>query len=158
MDLWIVSLSDGHAKAYLETPFKEMHGRLSPDDRFIAYASDESGQFEIYVGVFANPLRRWPISAGGGIEPSWSSDGRELFYLSLDGKLMSVPLTTHGTALEIGEPVALFDAHIGAESRGPYRQHYQPAADGKRFLITRRIPEKAAAPIRVLLDWRTTQP
>jgi Tol biopolymer transport system component len=158
MDLWIVALADGHAQPYLETPFKEMHGRLSPDDRFIAYASDESGQFEIYVSAFADPLRRWPISTGGGIEPSWRGDGRELFYLSLDGKLISVPLTTPGAALDIGEPIALFDTHIGAESRGPYRQHYQPAADGKRFLITRRMPEQAAAPIRVLLDWRSTRP
>ncbi len=154
MDLWTLTLPNQQSRPYLETQFKEMHGRLSPDDRWLAYASDESGQFEIYVSSFAQPQRRWLISAGGGVEPTWRGDGQELFYLSLDGKVMSVPLKTGGATLEIGEPVPLFETHIGAESRGPYRQHYQPSADGQRFVLTRRVPEKAAAPIRVLLDWR----
>jgi Tol biopolymer transport system component len=155
MDLWVLSLPDGSARPLFETPFKEMHARLSPDDRFVAYASDESGQLEIYVSAFPNPTARWPISTGGGIEPTWSRDGRELFYLSLDGKLMSVPIHRQDTTLRVGQPVSLFDLNIGAESLGPYRMHYQPGADSRRFLVNRRRAGSNASPIRVLLHWKT---
>ena len=79
MDVWVLSLPDGRARPLLETPFKEMHARLSPDDRSVAYASDESGQLEIYVSSFPDPTARWPISTGGGINPRGAVMGASCF-------------------------------------------------------------------------------
>jgi Tol biopolymer transport system component len=92
-DLWVLPL-DGSRKAapYLETRFAETHGQFSPDTRWIAYASNESGPFEIYVRPFPAAPGKWLISVNGGRLPRWRRDGKELYYLSAEGKLMAVSL------------------------------------------------------------------
>jgi eukaryotic-like serine/threonine-protein kinase len=89
----------------------EIQGALSPDGRWLAYASDESGAFEVYVQAFPDSLAKRLVSRGGGAEPRWRADGRELFYVSSDRRLMAVP-TTNGPAFEASTPAALFEINV----------------------------------------------
>lgn len=77
-----------------QTRFNERDGQFAPDGKWIAYHSDESGRFEIYIQRFPEPGRKWPVSASGGTHVRWRSDGKELFYVGLNGQLVSVPITT----------------------------------------------------------------
>ena len=106
-DLWILSLADRQAKPLVRTPFHEIQGALSPDGRWLAYASDESGAFEVYVQAFPDSQAKRLVSKGGGAEPRWRADGRELFYVSADRRLMAVA-TTIGAAFEASTPATLF--------------------------------------------------
>src|SRR5258708_35442407 len=84
-----------------------MHGQFSPDGRFVAYSSNESGKFEVYVQTFPPSDRKWPVSTGGGYEPRWRRDGRELYYLSEDRKLMALPISI-APVFEAGAAKRLF--------------------------------------------------
>ena len=110
-DLWVLSLADLQARPLVATPFNEAQGALSPDGRWVAYASDESGAFEVYVQSFPGGGSKRPVSSGGGAEPRWRADGRELFYVSADRRLMAVP-TTIGPEFEAGKPDALFTMNV----------------------------------------------
>ena len=138
-------------------------GQLSPDERWLAYVSDETGRSEVYVQPFAPGSQRavlgkWPISAGGGGEPRWSADGKELFLLSGDGNLMAAQVKTAGTTFERSTPQTLFAAHIsdfGSLTGRGTTYHYVPSADGKRFLISTN-PEASggeAPQINVVVNW-----
>jgi len=128
-DLWTIPLDRPQDRAPLvQTPFSEAQARLSPDGRFFAFASNESGRNEIYVSSF--PLRglKTPVSNGGGTVPRWSRDGRELFFLSADRRLMAVPVRTT-PALAVGVPAALFSL----PGRRVWKD-YDLSLDGTRFL------------------------
>jgi eukaryotic-like serine/threonine-protein kinase len=127
-----------------QTPFSEDRGRFSPDGRWIAYQSNASGQDEIYVQAFPGPGDKSQISAAGGTLPVWRRDGRELFYLA-NGRLMAVPVTLSGARIDVGTPLALFAAPLGASQ-------YDVSADGQRFLFNTTVKE--APPITILLNWK----
>jgi Tol biopolymer transport system component len=133
----------------LHSPFNESNLRFSPDGRFVAFESDESGQQEVYVAPFPGSAVHTRVSSGGGGTPRWSRSGRELFYLSLDDELMaaSVRITT---VLEVGRPVALFSISGGAAWNG-----FEVSSDGRRFLAV--VPAVIAArqPLTVLVNWTT---
>ena len=94
-DLGVIPLSgDRKPVAFLGGPFNEVQARLSPDGQWLAYASDESGRFEVFVRSFPTPGRQLPISGGGGMQPEWRRDGKELFYISAEGKVMVVDVNT----------------------------------------------------------------
>jgi Tol biopolymer transport system component len=95
-DNWLLPLfGDRMPKPYLESTFDRIQSRVSPDSRYLAYTTNESGTFQIVVQTFPDPNGgKWQISAEGGVQPKWRRDGRELYYLSLDGKMMSVPVGT----------------------------------------------------------------
>jgi eukaryotic-like serine/threonine-protein kinase len=141
------------------TPFaatrsNEVQGRFSPNGRWVAYASDKSGEFEVYVQSFStqdNPKR---ISTAGGMQPEWRGDGQELFYISPSGKLMAVPVTTGGATLEAGPPHALFDVEV-PEGIPPYPGGYAVRADGQRFLINSIADSSVRQPLTVILNWTT---
>src|SRR5262249_41437237 len=99
---------------FLKSPFDERDGKFSPDTKWIAYQSDESGRFEIYVRPFQGQGGKFHISTSGGTQPRWNRNGKEIFYLSLDSKMMAVPvkLSPDGQSLEIGTPAALFPVRI----------------------------------------------
>ena len=108
-DLWVLQVTaDGRPepgvepRLYLRTPFDERHGRFSPEPnpRWVAYTSDESGRYEIYVQSFPEPKRKWQISMGGGMFPQWGAGGQELFYVAPNGKLMSVKLKLRADSVE----------------------------------------------------------
>jgi Tol biopolymer transport system component len=132
----------------------EGDGQFSPDGDWIAYTSDESGQPEVYLGRFRGPQEKIKISTRGGGMTRWRRDGRELFYLALDGRLMSVQVDpTPDGSLRLGTPAALFEPRIGPPVQANSTQQYMVAADGKRFLLNR-LAEQSPPPVTVLLNWR----
>ena len=152
-DLWVLNI-DGERKPapFLQTPFNETQGQFSPDSRWIAYASDESGRSEIYVQAFPAAAGKFQISADGGDEPSWRADGRELYFLSPDQKLMAVEVSD-GAGFEAGTPKTLFRIHAKSSSLTGARSVYCAAPDGKRFLVNQLGAETAVSPITVVLNW-----
>jgi len=154
-DLWALPM-DGERKPFpvLQTPFAERDGQFSPDGKWIAYQSDESGRFEIYAQPFPGPGGKVQISTGGGAQVRWRHDGKEIFYIGADDRLVAVPITFKGdgTMLEPGKPVPLFMTHIGGSIQTPGKQQYVVSADGQRFLMDSVI-EQGIAPITVLLNW-----
>jgi serine/threonine protein kinase/Tol biopolymer transport system component len=153
-DLWVLPLF-GERKPfpYGHTGFVESWGQFSPDGRWVAYQSDESGRNEIYVQPFPGPGGQWQISTGGGIEPRWRGDGKELFYIAPDSNLMAVPIQSAGQTLEAGTAVALFRARIVGGGLHVGKQQYAVAPDG-RFLINVIADDEAtASPIVIVTNW-----
>ena len=152
-DLWVLPLF-GDTKPYpvLQSEFNEVQGRFSPDGRWIAYASNESGRSEIYVQSFPPAGGKWQISSGGGAQPHWRRDGKELFYIAPDKKLMAVEVKA-GATFEIGTPFALFQTRV-ANYTLPNR--YAPSGDGQRFLVNSTVEEASQTPITVILNWNST--
>ena len=157
-DLWLVPLSgDSKAVPLLQTPFNESHGQVSPDGKWLAYYSNETGQTEVHVQPFPAGAGRWQVSTSGGVFPRWRGDGRELFYLErpTNGKLMAVDVKSSGSTFEAGAPKELFDSgYINLAHVANY-QTYAVSADGQHFLIPRasNVTEATAAPIAVVLNW-----
>ena len=154
-DLWVLPLSgDRKPFLFLQTQFEEYHARFSPDGRWTAYISNESGKYEVYVQSFPKPSGKWQVSTNGGIQPRWRRDGKELFYLGLDGKLMAVAVKSDAT-LEIGAPTALFEARTlyGTAVNISARQEYDVTGDGQRFLLNVDLSDDASNPITVVLNW-----
>lgn len=138
------------ARPYLRTRFNEWGARFSPEPspRWVAYASDESGRLEVYVQAFPEPHGKFQISEAGGTYPEWSSDGRELYYLAPDRKLMAVGLQLRTGSLLPSVPRALAALHPGV---GQIIQPYAAAPDGKRFLV--QSPVSGSAPLEVVSNW-----
>jgi hypothetical protein len=152
-DLWVFSFAEGKARPFVTGPSREEDGRFSPNGRWVAYISDESGQLEVYVRPFPGPGSRRQISTTGGAMPRWRADGQELFYVALDNKLMAVPVKT-GDVFEAGAPMPLFETHIRTE---PHFTQYDVSADGQRFLINTMVETVAERePITLVLDWTAT--
>jgi Tol biopolymer transport system component len=157
-DLWVVPMrGDRTPSVLLKTPFQELWGAFSPDGRWVAYESNESGRYEIHVRPFVPPGGpaaggQWQVSTAGGVFPAWRRDGNELYYLNPAGALMAAPITVTGATLEPGAPVALFPTHIfGGGVNGTQGRQYDVASDG-RFLINMEL-DSAAAPITLLQNW-----
>jgi Tol biopolymer transport system component len=148
-DVWAVSTSDRKPLRVTETPFVESDPRISPDGRWIAYGSNESGRTEIFVQSFPGHGIKQPVSTGGGQTPHWSWDGKELFYVTPvpDSWLMAVSIAARGSSLEMGLPRPLFQPALGNTTRG-----YDVAADG-RFLLSVPLPDLTPSPITVVLNW-----
>ncbi len=132
----------------LETPFDKDEFRLSPDGRWIAYNSLESGRWEVYAASYPSFSGKRQVSSAGGCQARWRKDGKELFYLALDGKLMAVPVTA-GAALEAGVPKPLFQTTV---SLNPTWDQYAVTGDGQRFLLNEN-PKTTAEQINVVIDW-----
>jgi hypothetical protein len=131
----------------------EVQGRFSPNSRWIAYASDESGKFEVYVRPFpAQSTQSTTISIAGGMQPEWRRDGKELFYVSADGKLTAVPVVTEQAAFTAGTPRPLCDIEA-PEPTAPYPTHYAVTADGQRFLVNTVVDQPTRPALTVILNW-----
>jgi hypothetical protein len=122
----------------------EINARFSPDNRWVAYQSTETGQSEIHIQPFPGPGPKVQVSVGGGALPRWRRDGGELFYLAPDRRLMAVPVSQRSSSLETGPPRALFTMATTSS--------YEPSPDGQRFLVTAIV--SAASPITVVLNWK----
>ena len=133
------------------TSFNEVQPRFAPNTRFLAYASDESGRFEVYVRPYPSDNRRWKVSLAGGMQPEWGRDGKELFYISADKKMMAVPVSTDGT-FQAGTPNALFDVDIPPATE-PYPTDYAVTADGRRFLVNTVVDQPTRPALTVILNW-----
>jgi Tol biopolymer transport system component len=146
-DLWVLPLfGDRKPYAFLQTPFNEGGAVFSPDGRFIAYVSNESGVPDVYVQPFPGPGARRRISTASGTTPRWRQDGKEIFYLSKDHQVMAVPVNLAGATLESGPPKSLFRI----ESTGVTR--YDVSADGQRILVAAGV-EGWEPPITVVVNW-----
>jgi serine/threonine protein kinase len=148
-DIWVLPLmGDREPFLFLQTQFNEMHGQFSPDGRWLAYTSDESGRSEIYVRPFPGPGGKWQISIAGGTLPRWGHDGRELFYLGEDDKLMVAEIKATGSAINVTGVQPLFETR-------PIRTGsvYDVFSDGKRFLVNTQIEPEVSSPITLVVNW-----
>ena len=153
IDLWVWPLDgDRTPRVFLNTKFDERGPHFSPDGRWVSYHSNESGRYEVYVRPFPGPGGQWQISTAGGSTARWGHDGKELYYVSLDGNLMAVPINTQGTTLEPGKPMELFRirSELGA---GVVRGQYAVAPDG-RFLVNVATGDATSFPITLVLNWK----
>jgi Tol biopolymer transport system component/predicted Ser/Thr protein kinase len=141
---------DGKPYAFLSTPFNEQNGVFSPDGKWVAYQSNESGRDEIYARPFLGPGGQWQVSTQGGRMPRWRADGKELYYLAPDQKLMAAGVTVQGASLRPGTPEALFQTHVTVN---PNRQAYDVGRDG-RFLIVTELESASTEPIHLLQNWK----
>ena len=146
--LWVLPMSADH-KAYplIATDFNNNLGQFSPDGRWVAYVSNESGRNEIYAVAFPNPAARFQISSGGGDNPQWRGDGKELFYTDPDSKIVAVDFTSRGDTLEIGTPHALWQPRLIAVN-----PPYAATSDGKRFLANEQ-PLQSTSQLTVVFNW-----
>jgi Tol biopolymer transport system component len=162
-DIWVLPMT-GDKKPFplLESEFQKRQAQISPDERWLAYTSVESGRSEIYVVPFApakadaKPVTggKWTVSTAGGTQPRWSGDGKELFYVAPDGKLMSVGIKATATAFDQGAPQALFDLRSTILPSSTSSTGYVPAPDGKRFLVVTTPGATAEAPpLTVVINW-----
>jgi len=151
-ELWYVSLPDRQSRPLLQAKWIVRNAHFSPDGRWIAYSSNETGSWEVYVSPFPSPSSKWQVSRGGGEEPRWRRDGKELFFLSGEGKMMAVPVET-GSNFEAGPPVTLFQTHTRQPISSMDLFSYDVTADGQKFLINTRVDEPNAAPLSIILNW-----
>ncbi len=136
-DIWMMPLDgDREPRPFLETPFNELVAMFSPDGRWVAYVSDESGRNEVYVLPFPGPGGKRQISTEGGGYPQWARDGRELFYLN-DLQMMAVDIETE-PGFTAGTPRLLFEGGFVSRAGGPYPV-YDVSADGQRFLMVQEV-------------------
>jgi serine/threonine protein kinase/Tol biopolymer transport system component len=159
-DIWALPLEgDRRPFPVVQTGFEERDGQFSPDGKWIAYQSNESGRFEVYVQPFPGPGGKTQVSIDGGAQPRWQRDGRELFYIALDGHLHSVPMrfASNGTTLQVGTPGRLFMTHVGAVVQGGSSQAYVVSRDGQRFLMNTVAEVASGSPITMILNWRGRQ-
>jgi len=157
-DLWVLSMDGDHqSRKFLHSEFNETSAKFSPEaqgPRYVAYVSDESGSYEVYVTTFPDASEKWPISNGGGYQPRWRRDGKELLYFNGEGKLMSVDVTL-SPSFKAGAPKALFSAPIpiygGGFNVDVHRWDLTP--DGQKFLINRTSTGQSS-PIAVVVNWQ----
>ena len=149
LNIWVLPM-DGERKPYLyfQSPTEDAGGRFSPDSRFIAYRSRESGVNQVYVQTFPPSGGKWPISTNGGQNPVWSSNGKELFFIAPDGKLISVEIGA-GNTFEPGAAKPVFDL---AAARTVQSSDYGVSTDGQRFLFISRMAD-ATSSLTVVLNW-----
>jgi eukaryotic-like serine/threonine-protein kinase len=147
-DLWVLPLA-GDRKPYplLASEFNEHRGRTSPDGRWLAYTSDETSRDEIYVQAFPTLGHKWKVSIDGGSRPVWSRDGRELFYIAADRKLMAAPVKRSGNRLLTDAPKPLF------ETRQTTTRFFDVSADSRRFILVDPLPEPVTPPMNLLVNW-----
>jgi Tol biopolymer transport system component len=150
-DIWILRMTPRRESApFLTTKANEFQAQFSPDGRFLAYASDESGAYQVYVQPFPPTGGKWQVSTGGGVQPRWRGDGKELFYIAPDRSLMAVEVKTN-PALSFSAPRTLFLTRVHALTEGQVRNAYDVSADGQRFLMVIR-PEEASTPFTLVLN------
>jgi eukaryotic-like serine/threonine-protein kinase len=135
---------------FLTSNGSESNGQISPDGKWVAYASDESCAWEIYVSSFPAAMGKWQVSRGGGTEPRWRADGKEIFYISPSGMLMAVPVNGEAT-IATGRPAPLFQIHGRASISSTDTFTYDVAKDGKRFLVNRYVKPDHVPPLTILL-------
>jgi serine/threonine protein kinase len=168
-DLWVLQASKGATGGapeiwkptpFLQTQFNEFQGQLSPDSKWMAYTSEESGQREVYVRPFpAADAGFWKISTAGGAQPRWRGDGKELYYVAADGKMAAVTVKAIAGSkqgFEPGTPEVLFDPHIAGSNNLGHFFNYDVTADGTRFVVIRAPSTDSSgplAPLTLVLNW-----
>ncbi|MGH9792088.1 MAG: protein kinase domain-containing protein, partial [Candidatus Acidiferrales bacterium] len=153
-DIWVLPIAEnGKPAPFLETPFREGQPHFSPDGRWIAYISDESSRYEVYVAPFPGPGRKWQISTSGGDQPRWRRDGKEIFYLANNSAITAVEVSARGETFEVGAAKSLFQTL-------PLRRGsaYDVTGDGQRFLVNLLPQEQSSDPMTLVINWPAALP
>ena len=146
--VWTLDLTQGsRATPLVSDAISQGNSRFSPDGRWIAYTSDQSGTAEVYVRPFPSGSGTWQISKAGGAVPAWRRDGKELYYMSLDFKIMAVPVNAD-PKFHAGSPAALFSIRPSGSGNA-----YDVTPDGQRFLVNSQASELGSPPLELLLNW-----
>jgi serine/threonine protein kinase len=150
--VWLLPLTgvDRTPKSIIEGRSITTHARLSPDGKWVAFSTTESGAFQVFVQSFPSGTIRVPVSIDGGLQPKWRPDGNELFYLSLNSMLMSVPVTLGNDTIEASRPKPLFDTQI-EPTTGTIWHQYDVSPDGQRFLMN--VPVIPESAVTVVVNW-----
>jgi eukaryotic-like serine/threonine-protein kinase len=149
-DLSIFRTADKTTSPLLQSDFNERQAQFSPDGKYIAYTSDKSGSAAVYVQTFPLSGSEWRISTGIGAQPRWGRDGRELFYIGPDRKLMVAEVKL-APSFQVGVPKPLFDTRVPTIT--DFRNHYVVTSDGQRFLINSMTEERGSTPIDIVKNW-----
>ncbi|MEQ1759440.1 MAG: protein kinase [Vicinamibacterales bacterium] len=155
VDIMVMPLSPpGTPVPVVQSPIEELEGQFDPSGRWMAYQSTESGRFEVYVRPVGSAVGRQQVSTQGGTQPRWRRDGKELYYLALDRRLMAttIAISPDGSRVDLGTPTPLFGTTVGGPGLG--QREYSVSRDGQRFLIDVPQAQEAAIPITVILNWR----
>jgi dipeptidyl aminopeptidase/acylaminoacyl peptidase len=157
-DLWALDMTGDQrtARVVVNTPYEERNGQFSPDGHWLAYQTNESGRPEIVAVPFPDPTEKVLVSKSGGTQPRWHPNGKELYFVALDGQLMAAPITfknqANGSRMEVGPPVPLFRTQIFFGAATNLKAQYAVSRDG-RFLISQ--PEESApTAITLILNWK----
>jgi hypothetical protein len=149
-DVWVLpTFGDRKPVRFLGSTFSEFEAKISPDSRWMAYTSNESGRREIYIQAFPGPSGKWQVSTQGGRDPQWRHDGKGLFFISRDGKMMWVDVSAE-TSLQVGVPKPLFDAIHTDTQEG---RDYAITPDGLGFLIVKPDRAKSLPATTVVVNW-----
>ena len=152
-DLWTLELGPPRAaRPLLDGRGNETHARFSPDGRLLAYTSDETGTPQVFVQTFPRSGAKWQVSSAGGDSVSWRGDGRALYYVGADRVLYAVPVGAAAT-LELGRAQPLFQLRVPPIATTGARVNYDPAPDGRRFLVNWPAPGEIVSTLRVLVNW-----
>jgi Tol biopolymer transport system component len=157
INLWVLPTSgDAKPRVLVQNGFANVQAQFSPDSRYIAYTTNEQGSYQIVVQTFPDPsLGKWTITRDGGTEPIWKHDGRELYYLAPDGKIMAVPIKS-GATFEAQQPAPLFQSSL-RQQQPPFQRRYAVSSDGQRFLMATNASQSGATgndiPITAVLNW-----
>jgi len=152
-DVWALPRK-GDPFEIVRTDSNERLAQFSPDGASIAYQSDKTGRYEIYVRPFPGPGGDSRVSIDGGAQVRWNPNGKELFYISADDRLMSVSIVSNTKAFESGAPRGLFDTNVGSRAINTNRQQYAVSPDGQSFVMNSVVGESSASPITVILNWK----
>jgi eukaryotic-like serine/threonine-protein kinase len=148
--LELFPVAGGEPTRFLTSKGSETNGQISPDGKWVAYASDESGNWEIYVTSFPGAAGKWQVSRDRGTEPRWRADGKEIFYIAPGGTLKAVPVSSEN-GFSTGPPVTLFQIYGRAPISSTDIFTYDVAKDGKRFVVNRYVKPERVAPLTILL-------
>ncbi len=149
-DIWVLPLEPkAEPKVFRQTEFTEVAGSFSPDGRWVAYFSNESGEYEVYVAPFPGPGRRWQVSTKSGAYPQWRADGKEIVYIQMDGQIMSAEVAAEGDSFRVGAVAPLFRLSVPSPG-GP---SFSLAADGSRLLVVPSTAQKAGGLLSLVVGW-----
>ncbi len=149
--LFLVPAGGGQLKPFIETRGSDRTGQISPDGKWVAYASTESGDWEIYATTFPGGIGKWQVSRGGGTEPRWRGDGKELYYIGQSGMLMAASVSTDG-GFSSGTPLPLFPLRGRPHVSSTDQYTYDVTKDGQRFLVNRFVKADHPTPLTIVLN------
>ncbi|HEV2350980.1 MAG TPA: protein kinase [Terriglobia bacterium] len=149
-NLWILPLfGDRKPYPFIESSFDQLYAEFSPDVKWLAYTSDETGRPEVYIAPFPKANGKWEVSTQGGVVPTWRRDGKELYYLSLDQKLMAVDIRENNNSVEIGSPHVLFQTNPPPL----VLRSYDSAADSSKFIVVTQSLNASSVPVTLVINW-----
>lgn len=153
-DVWVYSFADGKSRLFLKSNASLNNAQFSPDAKWVAYSSNESGRWEVYVTSFPDARGKWQVSTNGGEQPRWRRDGKEIYFLSADAKLMAASVDTK-TEFESGTPTVLFQTDPRERVATTEVTTYDLSRDGQRFLVNTNYNNGSEHPISLVLNWQS---